>query len=67
MNFLMIIAWIGAVISTIFFILCTYMTITYPGSPEEMFDKIQGKKSEWPIGKWFIIAIICWAFIFSVK
>lgn len=63
----MTIAWIGAILSTLGFLLCSYKNLTYPGSDEELFDRIQGFKKEWPGTKYFIVAIICWAFIFSFR
>lgn len=63
--FLKIIAWIGAISSTLFTGMCIYGTLTYPGSTEELLDKLNGKKVVYPAGKWLIIAIICWAFIIA--
>ena len=64
-NFLLIISWIGAVFCTIGFAICTYKNLTYPGSNEELFDRFQGIKKEWPGGKYLLIAIVCWVFIYS--
>jgi len=67
MNFLMIIAWVGAILSTIGFAICAYSNLTYPNSQQELFDRLQGIKKEWPTGMYLTIAVICWAFIFSFK
>jgi len=67
LNFFTIIAWILGILSTLGFGLCTYKNITYPGSNEELFDHLQGIKKEWPGGRYLLIAIICWVFIFSFK
>ena len=61
--FTKIIAWIFGILSTIFFGITLYMSTVYPGSVDEMLDKIKGVKAVYPYGRWFIIAIICWAFI----
>lgn len=63
--FLKIIAWVFAIISTVFTILCTYGTLTYPGSMDETIDKLQGIKRSYPVAPWLITAVICWAFIIA--
>jgi hypothetical protein len=67
LNFFMIIAWIGAIFSTIATLLCLYKSMTYNGSKEQLFDSFQGKQATWPMGKWIVASIICWAFIISFK
>ena len=42
--FFKIITWIGAIIGTIFSIMCIAGTLTYPRSRGELFDKINGVK-----------------------
>ena len=63
--FLKIIAWVFAIISTVFTFLCVYGTLTYPGSVDETIDRLQGVKRSYPIAPWLIAAVICWAFIIA--
>lgn len=63
--FLKIIAWCGAVASTILSAFCIYGNFTYPGSVDETLDKLRGIKRSYPVWPWLIIAIICWAFIIA--
>jgi hypothetical protein len=63
--FLKIIAWVGAIISTVFTFLCVYATLNYPNSRDELMDKIRGVKRTYPVAPWLIAAVICWAFIIA--
>lgn len=63
--FLKIIAWVFAIISTVFTFICVYGTLKYPGSMDETLDRLQGLKRSYPIGPWLIAAVICWAFIIA--
>ncbi len=61
----MIMAWIIAVTSTVLFVICTYWTIQYPGSIDELTDKLQRVKRTYPVIKLLIIAVISWVFIIA--
>ena len=63
--FLKIIAWCGAVVSTILSGMCVYGTLTYPGSVDEMLDRLKGVKRSYPIWIWLIAAVISWSFIIA--
>lgn len=63
--FLKFIAWATALVSTIFTFLTIWGTLTYPGSVDESIDKLKGLRTEYPIFKWFVAAVISWAFIFA--
>lgn len=63
--FLKIITWIVAPASTIFLAMCIYGNLKYPGSVDELYDKLKGVQRTYPIKKWLILAIVCWAFIIA--
>lgn len=63
--FLKIIAWAVALVSTIFTFLTIWGTLTYPGSVDELLDKSKGLRTEYPIFRWLVAAVISWAFIFA--
>lgn len=63
--FLKIIAWISAPMSTIFLGLCVYMNIIYPGSIDEITDKLRGVKKTYPVFIWLVISIVAWAFLIA--
>jgi hypothetical protein len=63
--FFKFIAWAVALVSTIFTFLSIWGTLTYPGSVDETLDKLKGLRTEYPILRWFIPAVISWAFIFA--
>jgi len=63
--FLHIIAWVFGVISTLYAALLTYMAFTYPGSMEELGDKLKGYTKEFRPLKFYAVALICWAFIIA--
>jgi len=63
--FLHIIAWVFGIVSTLYASLLTYWAFTYPGSLEEITDKMSGyTKSFRPLRFWGI-ALVCWAFIIA--
>lgn len=63
--FFKIIAWPAAIFCTIVGIMSLIALLRYPGSIEETIDKLKGiRKTFHPI-KFFVIALICWAFIIS--
>ena len=64
-TFLNIIAWVIGVFSTLYSVLIIYWGITYPGSLEEIFDKLTGVKRTFNPTNSLIIALICWAFIIT--
>ena len=53
--FLKILAWIFGVFSFLATIACTYLNKVYPGSYDEMLDKLHGQRREYPTSKWVII------------
>ena len=63
--FLKIIAWPTGIVSTIIGAFTLYLAISYPGSLEETLDKLNGVKRTYYPMKFFIIAIICFAFIIA--
>jgi len=63
--FLKIIAWVIAPPSTILLFVCGYMNLKYPGSMDELLDKLNNVKRSYPVMPWLIAAIICWAFIIA--
>lgn len=63
--FLKIVAWVLAILSTLIFIVATYLNITYPGSVDELRDKMNGKTRTYKAGGWLIVMIVCWAFIIA--
>lgn len=63
--FLKIIAWVFGIISTVFSLMCIYGTIKYPGSVDETIDKLQGVSRSYPVTRWLVIAVLCWAFIIA--
>lgn len=64
-HFLKIISWVGAIISSVLWALSAYFNFEYHGSIEELRDKAQGIKRTYPTTLWFIIALVCWAFIIA--
>ncbi len=65
--FLTIIAWIFGVICSFCACAVIYLGMKYPGSIEETMDKIRGYKKVFQPIKFFVIAIICWAFIIATS
>lgn len=63
--FLNIIAWVVGSLSTLYAIFLTYWAFTYPGSIEELTDKMKGYTKTFNITRPWLIAIICWAFIIA--
>lgn len=63
--FLHIIAWVFGVLSTLYAGLLTYWGLTYSGSIEEMADKFKGYTKVFRPMKFWVIALICWAFIIA--
>lgn len=63
--FLHIIAWFTGIISTVMAGLLTYMALSYPGSIEEISDKLKGYTREFRPIKFWVIALVCWAFIIA--
>lgn len=61
--FLVVLAWIFAPLSTIWSGLLVYWSATYPGSIEEICDRLQGVRKVFRPGKPAMLAIICWAYI----
>lgn len=65
MLFLHIIAWVLGVVSTLAALLLTYGALTYEGSIDEIKDKLQGYTKSFHPMKFWIMALICWAFIIA--
>ena len=63
--FLHIIAWVFGILSTLYASLLTYWAMTYPGSLEEIADKMKGYTKEFRPFKYFVVSIVCWAFIIA--
>ena len=63
--FLKILAWIFGVFSLLAIIACIYLNKVYPGSFDELLDKLNGQRREYPTSKWVIIFIICSAFLMA--
>jgi len=63
--FLHIIAWVFGVVSTLYAGLLTYGALTYPGSLQETLDKFEGYTKEFRPLKFYVVALICWAFIIA--
>lgn len=63
--FLKIIAWILAIGSTLIFSVCVYLTFQYPGSVDELMDKLKGVRRSYPLMPWLITMIITWSFIIA--
>lgn len=63
--FLHILAWPLAIFCTLVGIVTLVNGLNYPGSIEETLDRLKGfRKTFHPI-KFFVIALICWAFIIA--
>lgn len=63
--FLKILAWIFGVFSFLATIACAYLNKVYPGSFDEILDKLNGQRREYPTAKWVIIFIVCVAFLIA--
>jgi hypothetical protein len=63
--FLHIIAWPVAVFCSILGLVALNASLKYPGSIQETLDKLKGIKRTFQPIKFFIIALICWAFIIA--
>lgn len=63
--FLKIIAWPTGIVSTLIGAFALYSAITYPNSLQEAIDKFQGIKRTFNPLRFFIISIICFAFIIA--
>lgn len=63
--FLNIIAWVLAILSTLYLALILYKANTYPGSLEGLGDKLNGFTQVFRPWKPFVVSLICWAFIFA--
>ena len=61
--FLVILAWVAAPVTTAWFALAVYGTVTYPGSIVETLDRLAGQRTRFPLGKPFFGAVVSWAFI----
>jgi len=55
---------VGGIIATLMFVACLYWSVTYQGSNEELLDRMRGIKATWPVGRWFLIALLCWSWVF---
>ena len=64
-TFTTILAWIFGPICTFIFICCMVGIITYDENTK-LLDTLKGVERTYPWGRWFIGAIICWAWIFTV-
>ena len=64
-TFFTIVAWVMGVIFTLWGFFVLYMGLTYPGSFDEMRDKLHGKVKTFNPFKSLGIAFICWAFIIA--
>ena len=65
MIFFKIIAWVLAILSTIWWGLQLFWAITYPGSTEETLDNFRGFTRTFKPMRYFVIALVCWAFIIA--
>lgn len=63
--FLHIIAWVFGVLSTLYGAFLTYWAWTYPGSIEELQDKVKGYTKTFNPMKFWAIALVSWAFIIA--
>lgn len=63
--FLKIVAWVVGIITTVLSASAIFGAMTYPGSIQELKDRANGKMVTFPLFKWLIPAIICWAFIIA--
>lgn len=63
--FFKIIAWPVGIVSFLIGAFTLYLGIGYPGSIEETIDKLKGVKKIYYPWKFFIIAVICFAFIIA--
>lgn len=63
--FLHIISWVIGILSTLYASLLTYWAWTYPGSLEEIGDKINGYTKTFNPFKYWGIALVCWAFVIA--
>lgn len=58
MNFLTILAWIGAVGGGIATVFGAYTIMSYEGSIEQKLDKMRGVRVRWPMQKWFFLTTL---------
>jgi len=65
-DFITGLAWVFGILSTLLVIIAFIWAFKYSGSAEEMKDRAKGIKKSWDAKKPFIIAVICWVWIFTV-
>lgn len=63
--FLHILAWPAAIFCSIVAVLTTIASLSYPSSIEETLDRLNGIKKTFHPLKFYVIALICWAFIIA--
>jgi hypothetical protein len=63
--FFKIIAWVIGVVSTLLGTIIFCLGIIYSGSAEELLDNVRGYTKVFRSLRFFIIALICWAFIIA--
>ena len=64
--FLKIIAWVGAVWSTLIFVLASIAALSYTRL-DAAVDRLRGVKRTYPVKSYLIAAIFFWAIIISLK
>jgi len=65
MSFIDILAWLFGSFSTLFFFVNLFCFLSYNSSMTKKLDTLHGKERIFPIRKYLIISVICWAWIIS--
>jgi hypothetical protein len=64
-NFFTVLAWIFGVMATFKVVAVLLFNYAYNGSTEQLLDRMKGERKIYHAGGSFILAIICWVWIFT--
>ena len=65
-DFITVLAWVFGIVNTLFFIVTLFKAITYENSITKTIDDMKGIKRTFHYTKPFVIAVVCWAWIFTI-
>ena len=65
MTFIDVLAWFFGSLSTLFFLVNFICFLSYSSSMTKRLDTLNRKERIFPMRKWLIISVICWAWLIS--
>jgi hypothetical protein len=64
-TFFTVLAWAGAVIGFLMLAVAMYSNATYENSIQRTIDRMNRVTRSWPTGRWFLLALVSVAFLYS--